>query len=81
MDTSTGHDKQMFDIRSDLGLSQSQMARLLGYGDKKDISRIENGNRKMGNQTLAHLDTLDHMVLLLGFTNAKREILKLLKRK
>lgn len=48
----------MKSTRSALNLTQSEMAKLLGYGYQKDISRIETGDQKMSNQTKAHLLTL-----------------------
>lgn len=53
----------MLSIRKKLGYTQSQMAELLGYGNKKDISRIERGHRKMSPQVRAHLDTIEKYVL------------------
>ena len=50
-------------IRTQLGHKQSQMARLLGYGNKKDISRIERGHRKMSSQVRAHLATIEKYMI------------------
>lgn len=52
--------KYMKQIRTKLGLTQSEMAELLGYGAHKDISRIENGKANMSNQVFAHLKTIDN---------------------
>lgn len=48
----------MKSTRKALGLTQSQMAERLGYGNQKDISRIETGTEKMSNQTRSHLETI-----------------------
>lgn len=44
--------------RKALGFTQSQMAERLGYGNQKDISRIETGTENMSNQTRHHLLTI-----------------------
>ncbi len=36
------------EARQSLGLTQSDMARLLGYGDKARISELEKGSRRPG---------------------------------
>ena len=53
----------MLSIRKKLGYTQSQMAELLGYGHKKDISRIERGHRNMSSQVRAHLVTIEKYIL------------------
>ena len=50
-------------IRERLGFTQTQMAEYLGYGNKKDISRIERGHRQMSSQVRAHLATIEKYVL------------------
>ena len=46
-------------IRKKLGLTQTEMAKRLGYGNQKDISRIETGKANMSNQVLEHLKTIE----------------------
>jgi transcriptional regulator with XRE-family HTH domain len=48
----------MKSTRKSLGLTQSQMAERLGYGNQKDISNIETGKENMSNQTRQHLLTI-----------------------
>ena len=44
--------------RTKLGLTQTQMAEVLGYSGKKDISRIETGKRAETPQLKKHLELL-----------------------
>jgi transcriptional regulator with XRE-family HTH domain len=48
----------MKSTRKSLGLTQSQMAERLGYGNQKDISNIETGKENMSNQTRKHIETI-----------------------
>ena len=48
----------MKSTRTALNLTQSEMAEKLGYGNQKDISRIETGKVNMSGQTRAHLITI-----------------------
>jgi transcriptional regulator with XRE-family HTH domain len=48
----------MKSTRKALGLTQSQMAEKLGYGNQKDVSNIERGAENMSNQTRSHLRTI-----------------------
>lgn len=48
----------MKSTRKALCFTQDQMADRLGYGNQKDISRIETGTERMSNQTRAHLETI-----------------------
>ena len=48
----------MKSTRTALNLTQSGMAERLGYGNQKDISRIETGSANMSGQVRAHLITI-----------------------
>lgn len=48
----------MRSTRKALNLTQAEMANRLGYGNQKDISRIETGSENMSNQTRSHLLTI-----------------------
>lgn len=48
----------MKDTRTRLGLTQSEMAALVGYGNQKDISNIERGIKEMSNPARAHVMTI-----------------------
>jgi len=48
----------MKDTRTQLGLTQTAMAEKLGYRHQKEISNIETGKERMGNQTREHLFTI-----------------------
>ena len=58
-------------IRKELGYTQTDMAELLGYGGQKDVSRIETGKRRMSNQVVAHLSTIQDYYLPL--LNVKKD--------
>ena len=44
--------------RTDLGMSQTEMAKRLGYGSQVSISKIETGVEKMSGQARTHLMTI-----------------------
>lgn len=48
----------MKSTRKALGLTQTQMAKKLGYGHQKEVSNIETGKENMSNQTRTHLLTI-----------------------